>query len=271
MMKEYILDPPKRRESRLNAGPVPTALVLGPMALLVVVEAIGGVLTSSVALFALAAQALQSTASLAEEIVMAERLPRRAHSRDRLRDAVSAAFLVSALAVGLAAHLVVAAVERLGGSTHVRSGPATAFAIFALIIHLLLLRRIRRRKPGFGSGRSPFAGSMIGIAASTAATVASGLGLMNVWQRADAAAAVIIALMIPCAVWRTVSDAIVHLVPVSARVAIDGSRPASAVAGEVRTVLSEQFGIAHAHLQVEQRESGIPLPTFGGRFAVHEA
>jgi Co/Zn/Cd efflux system component len=237
------------------------------MALFVVVEAIGGVLTSSLALFALAAQALQGTA----QTVMAERLRPRAHSRDRLRDAVSAAFLVSALAAGLAAHLLVAAVERLGSFTHVRSGPATAFAIFALIVHLLVLRRIPRRKPGFESGRSLFAGSVFSVAATTAAALASGLGWMNVWHGADAAAAVIIALMIPCAAWRMVSDAIMHLVPVSARVTTDGSRPAEAVAEEVRTVLIEQFGIAHAHLQVEQRESGIPLPAFGGRSGVHEA
>ena len=249
----------------------PASLALVPIALLVSVEAIGGALTSSLALFALAAQALQGTASLAAQTVMAERLRPRAHSRDRLRDAVSAAFLGSALAAGLAVYLAVAAAERLGGSTHGRSGPATAFAVFALIVHLLVLRRIPRRKPGLGSGRSPFAGSMIGVAATAAAALASGLGWMNVWQGADAAAAVIIALMIPCAAWRTVSDTIMHLVPVSARVTTDGSRPAEAVAGEVRTVLSEQFGIAHAHLQVEQREPGLPPPAFGGRFGVREA
>ena len=99
--------------------------------------------------------------------------------------------LLAALAAGLAAHLLVAAVERLGSFTHVRSGPATAFAIFALIVHLLVLRRIPRRKPGFESGRSLFAGSVFSVAATTAAALASGLGWMNVWHGADAAAAVI--------------------------------------------------------------------------------
>jgi len=216
------------------------ALALSVTALFLVVEAVGGVLTGSLALLADAGHMLTDVGALGLALFAAW-LATRPHSAARsygYHRAEILATLGNAIALwGIAGYIFVEASARLRDAPAVRSGPMLAIAALALAANLAVARILMRESASLNvrAALTHVAGDALG---SIGAILAASLMLAFGWRLADPVISVIIGAFLVATSVRLLWPAI-HIL-------LEGT-PAGMDLGELERSIQRTEGVLQVH------------------------
>ncbi len=286
--------PAGRSALAVHRRPLTIALVL--IAAYTIAEAIGSLLTGSLALLADAVHMLSDAAALALSLFalhIARRPPTAGLTYGFHRTEILAALINGATLIAMATFIFFEAWERFQAPREVRGGAMMAVAAGGLIINLVVLGVLNRgRKESLN-----LRGAWLHVVADTLGSVqAIGAGVLILvfgWYWADPLASVLIGLLVIFSAWSLVRDSVGVLmegVPDHIDVGAvqreilaapgvaslhdlhvwsitSGMESLSAhvvveecsesdVLGEIRRRLSQRFGIEHVTIQLEAEELG---------------
>lgn len=189
------------------------ALALALTASFLVVEAIVGWLSGSLALLSDAGHMLTDAGALALAL-MAQHLaarPRSAWNTYGLRRAEILAALLNGLVLGLSSvWIVVEAVERWSKPSEIKGGWVFVVATIGLGMNLLSAWILSRGESNTNV-KAALAHVLADAAGSVAAMVAGALVYWFGWTRADAAVSILISLLILWGAWRLLKDSVLVL------------------------------------------------------------
>ncbi len=177
------------------------------------VEAVGGLLTGSLALLADAGHMLSDTGALAVALMASRWASRPPDSRQTMgyqRAEVLGAGLNAGALLVLAVWITVEAIGRFGESTEILAGPMLVVAVIGLAVNLGIAGMLS----GHGHSLNTRAAMLhvLGDAlGSVGALIAGGLILWRGWTWVDAAASIMIALIICVGAWRVLREVIAVL------------------------------------------------------------
>lgn len=277
------------------------ALALAITATFLVVEAIGGWLTGSLALLADAGHMLTDTAALTLSLGalwIAARPATHTRTFGYKRVEVLAAAVNGAALVLISAYIAWEAVARLRSPEPVTGGAMLLIAAGGLACNLVALRILSGGQQQSLNVRGAFlhvAGDMLGsVGAVTAALVI----LLTGWTRADPIISLVISVLIVAGAWRLLRESVdvlleatpqgldvgametaiaaipgvecvhdVHVwtvtsgfVAMSAHISIGAAAASTRILVAAQDLLREEYGIAHATLQLETPEVEALLP-----------
>lgn len=256
-----------------------------------VAEAIGGLLTGSLALLADAGHMLSDAAALGLSL-FALRIARRPATRERTygfhRTEILAALINGAALIALSIFIFVEAVERFQSPSEVRGGALMAVAAGGLAVNLTALRVLNAGRKESLNLRGAWLHVLTDTLGSVQAIAAGALIWAFEWYWADPVASVLIGLLVIFSAWSLVRESVGVLmegtpghIDVGAvqREILDAPGVASMhdlhvwsitsgmeslsahvvvdaasdsdVLGEIRGRLSERFGIDHVTIQLE--------------------
>lgn len=216
-----MVSPPCVHLDRRLAGPPLGRLwwVFGLTAVFMVVEAVGGWLTGSLALLADAGHMLTDVGALGLTLLTAW-IARRPASPTKtfgyLRSEILAALVNGALLFGIAALVVVEALDRLASPAPIRGLPFLAVATVGLVVNLVSLRLLHGHHHGHLNARGAYLHILGDLLGSVGAVVAAGVVLLTGWTPADALISIVLALLILVGAWRLVresADVLLEAVP----------------------------------------------------------
>ena len=228
-------------------------LVLCLTAAFTVVEAIGGVLTDSLALLADAGHMLSDSISLAVALVavrLAELPPTANRSFGLRRAEVLGALFNGAALVAIAIWVFVEAIGRLEDPPAVLGGGMLAVAIAGAVVNLVAIAILHR---GGGSGLNVSAALrhvLADLLGSLGAVIAALVILTTGWLEADPLIGMLIGLLILASSWSVLRDSVSVLLETS---------PRDLDASEVGAAMASVGGVAQVHdLHVWEVTSGFP-------------
>jgi len=195
---------PQRRQGRL-------AIVLALAAGYMLAEAIGGVLTGSLALLADAGHMLSDVIALSLGL-FAVRLGQRSPTPQRTygyhRSEILVALAQGALLVGVALALLVEAVQRLGEPHEILGGPMLAIAAGGLLVNLIGLGLLAEGREHDLNLRGVWLHVLSDALGSAGAITAALLVLAFGWSWADPLASIAIAALIVRSSWSLLREAV---------------------------------------------------------------
>lgn len=236
--------------ARLRGALVSTALFL-------VVEAVAGVLTHSLALLADAAHMFTDAAALALALVAQHvaRRPRTARHTYGARRAETLAAFVNGVLLGVSSvWIAVEALGRWDRPPEVRGGPMMAVAAVGLAVNLFSAWLLSRGAGGHNANtRAALAHVLADAAGSVGAIIAAAMIYFFDWNRADAVVSLLLAIAILWGAWRLVADTV--------QVLMEGAPPDIPVPALQATIESTP-GVAGMHdLHVWTVAEGFPVVT----------
>ena len=193
--------------------------VLGMSLVILVVEAVGAILSNSLALLADAGHLLTDVSGISLALLaiwFAGRAPTIGRTYGYLRLEILAAVANAVLLFGIAGFILFEAWQRLSAPTEVASGPMLVIALIGLganAVSLHLLRQAQRESLNMRGAYLEVLGDFLGSGAViVAAIVIAATG----WTQADAIASVVIALLIlprTFALLREATDVLLEATP----------------------------------------------------------
>ena len=184
-------------------------LVLALTATFMVVEAIGGWVSGSLALLADAGHMLTDVGALALSLVTAWIAQRPANDRKTygyLRWEILAALVNGAALFGIAALIVVEAVQRLQQPQPIRTGLFLAVAAMGLVVNLVSLALLHRVREGSLNVRGAYLHVLGDALGSVGALAAAAIILVTGWTLADPIVSILLSLLILLGAWRLLRE-----------------------------------------------------------------
>jgi cobalt-zinc-cadmium efflux system protein len=268
--------------------------VLGLTTAFLVVEALGGILTNSLALLADAGHMLSDVGALALALLAnwyASRPPTVRQTYGRVRAEVLAALINGIMLVAVAVFILKEAFDRLGEPPEVHGEAALLVALAGLVANLASAALLRQGS-GHGLNERGVLLHVISDALGSVGAIASGAIIwLSGWNTADPLVSILIAALVlfsSISLLRATFSVLMEAAPVgldaktveSAMTAAPGvasvhdlhvwtvtsgfpalsahvqsaGRPSSDVLHDLRTLLRARFGLEHVTLQVESCE-----------------
>jgi cobalt-zinc-cadmium efflux system protein len=193
--------------------------VLGLTGAFMVVEAVGGWLSHSLALLADAGHMLTDVGALGLSLLTAWIARRPATARKTfgyLRWEILAALINGAALFGLAAWVVVEAVHRLGSRPEVHSGMLMAVAAVGLVANVVSLRLLHGAHEHSLNTRGAYLHILGDLLGSAGALAAGGIIAFTGWTPIDPILSIGLSLLILAGAWRLVkesTDVLLEAVP----------------------------------------------------------
>ena len=197
----------------------PIVVVLALTATFMVVEAIGGWLSGSLALLADAGHMLGDVGALALAALtswMARRPADDAKTYGYQRWEILAALLNGAALIGIAGWVVVEAIDRIGNPQPIRTGLFLAVAVTGFVVNLISLQLLHGHQHGSLNVRGAYLHVLGDLLGSLGAVAAASIVALTGWALADPIVSVAIALLIVFGAWRLVresTDILLEAVP----------------------------------------------------------
>ena len=208
---------PDRLSTRAPVGRLWIVLVLTGS--FMVVEAIGGWLSGSLALLADAGHMLTDVGALGLTLFTA-RLARRPADDSKtygyVRFEILAALINGAVLFGIAALIIVEAVGRIGAPHPIRGGLFLSIATAGLLVNAIALGMLHKDHAGHLNTRGAYLHILGDLLGSAGAIAAALIVLFTGWTPADPILSVLIALLILGGAWRLVresTDVLLEAVP----------------------------------------------------------
>lgn len=204
-------DAPGPASSRASSRPI--AIALGITAAFMAIEAVGGVLTNSLALIADAGHMATDVAALGFSLFairLAQRPPTARRSFGYLRAEVLAAFINSAFLIGLTFIIIWEAFQRLSEPPEVHSGPMLVVAVAGLVANLCsawVLSRGGGHQHNLNT-RGAFLHVVSDALGSVGAIVAALIMLATGWYLADPILSGGIGLLILWSSWKLLAESV---------------------------------------------------------------
>ena len=229
------------------------AYVLGLTAGFTVVEAIGGLLTGSLALLADAGHMLSDAASLALALFAAW-LSGRAATPERTfgfkRAEVLAALLNGLALVGISLWILIEAYRRLSDPPEVLGGWMLAVAALGLLVNVAAAAILLGGHEENINVAAAFRHVLADLLGSVGAVVAAVIILATGWRYADPAVSVVIALLVLVSSWSILREAI--------RILLEAT-PRGVDAATVGAAMAARPGVVEVHdLHIWTITSGFP-------------
>lgn len=200
-----IPHPPHR-----SAAPVSRLrLVLGLTAVFMAVEAVGGWISGSLALLADAGHMLTDVGALGLSLLtawIAQRPAGESKTYGYLRWEILAALVNGAALFGIAALIVIEAVQRLQEPHPIRTGLFLAVAAAGLVVNLLSLAVLHRVREGSLNVRGAYLHVLGDALGSVGALAAAAIIALTGWTLADPIASILLSLLILVGAWRLVRE-----------------------------------------------------------------
>ena len=184
-------------------------IVLALTALFMVVEAVGGWVSGSLALLADAGHMLTDVGALALSLVTAWIAQRPANDRKTYgyrRWEILAALVNGAALFGIAAVIVVEAVQRLQHPAPIRTGLFLAVAAAGLVVNLVSLAVLHRVREGSLNVRGAYLHVLGDALGSVGALGAAAIIALTGWTPADSIVSIALSLLILHGAWRLIRE-----------------------------------------------------------------
>ncbi len=206
-----MVSPPCVHVDRRAAGPPLARLwwVFGLTAGFMVVEAVGGWLSGSLALLADAGHMLTDVGALALTLLtawIARRPATQSKTYGYLRWEILAALVNGALLFGIAALVVVEAVERLRAPTPIQGGLFLVVAAAGLTVNALSLWLLHGHQDGHLNTRGAYLHILGDLLGSVGAVIAAGVVLATGWTLIDPIISIVLTLLILVGAWRLMRE-----------------------------------------------------------------
>ena len=176
-----------------------------------VVEAVGGWLSGSLALLADAGHMLVDTGALGLTLLTA-RIARRPADANKTygyhRWEILAAFINGTVLVGIAVWVVIEAIGRIQDPPSIRAGLFLVVAAVGLLINLWALALLRSRRHGSLNTRGAYLHIVGDALGSVGALSAAVVILLTGWTLADPLISIALSLLILVGAWRLVSESV---------------------------------------------------------------
>jgi cobalt-zinc-cadmium efflux system protein len=183
--------------------------VLALTGLFMVVEAVGGWVAGSLALLADAGHMLTDVGALALSLLtawVAQRPANDSKTYGYLRWEILAALVNGAALFGIAAWVVLEAVQRIQHPEPVRTGLFMVIAAAGLLVNLMSLRVLHAARHGSLNARGAYLHVMSDALGSVGALTAAAIIALTGWTVADPLVSVLLSLLILAGAWRLVRD-----------------------------------------------------------------
>jgi cobalt-zinc-cadmium efflux system protein len=195
---------------RGSSAPLPRLrLVLVLTAVFMVVEAVGGWLSGSLALLADAGHMLTDVGALGLSLLTAWIAQRPADSSKTygyLRWEILAALVNGAALFGIAGWIVIEAVQRIQSPEPIRTGLFLAVAAAGLVVNLVSLTLLHRARHGSLNARGAYLHVMGDALGSAGALAAAGIITLTGWTLADPIVSILLSLLILVGAWRLLRE-----------------------------------------------------------------
>lgn len=228
--------------SRFAAPPIGRlAWVFGLTAVFMVVEAVGGWLSGSLALLADAGHMLTDVGALGLTLLTAWIARRPADQRKTygyLRWEILAALVNGALLFGIAALVVLEALHRIGHPVPIRGGLFLGVATAGLLVNGVSLSLLHEARHDHMNTRGAYLHILGDLLGSVGAVLAAAIILLTGWTPADPIISIVLSLLILVGAWRLVRE--------STDVLLEGV-PAHIALGEVEGRMRAVPGVAAVH------------------------
>jgi cobalt-zinc-cadmium efflux system protein len=199
--------------AHLTRGPVTPVrrlwVVLGLTATFMVLEAVGGWLSGSLALLADAGHMLTDVGALALSLLtawVARRPADETKTYGYLRWEILAALVNGAALFGIAGWVVYEAVQRLSHPAPIRTGLFLAVAAAGLAVNLVSLALLHRSREGSLNARGAYLHVMGDALGSVGALGAAAIIWFTGWTAADPIVSVALSLLILIGAWRLLRE-----------------------------------------------------------------
>ena len=192
------------RASRLTVVLVLTAAFM-------VVEAVGGLVSGSLALLADAGHMLTDVAALGIAVLSQRVAQRPADDRRTygyLRLEILAAFVNGAVLFALSVWIVVEAVHRLDSPQPIKGGLFAAVAAVGLVVNVVALRLLHGDAHHDLNTRGAYLHILGDLLGSVGALVAAGLVITTGWTLADPIVSIALSLLILVSAWRLLRESV---------------------------------------------------------------
>jgi cobalt-zinc-cadmium efflux system protein len=206
-----------------------------------VVQAVGGMVTGSLALLADAGHNFTDVIGIGLSlgaIALAARPASGTRTYGFLRLEILAAVANAVLLFGVAAYVLIEALRRLVAPQEIASGLMLAIAIVGLAANAIGLYLLRDAQHASLNMRGAYLEVMGDLAGSVAVVVAAAVIALTGWRQADAIASAAIAVLILPRTWRLLKDAVDILLEAT---------PKDIDLAAVRTHILEADGVADVH------------------------
>jgi cobalt-zinc-cadmium efflux system protein len=183
--------------------------VLGLTGAFMVLEAIGGWVSGSLALLADAGHMLTDVGALALGLLtawIAQRPANASKTYGYLRWEILAALVNGAALFGIAAWVVVEAIQRLQHPAPIRSGLFLAIAAAGLVVNLISLFLLHGAREGSLNARGVYLHVLGDALGSVGALAAAGVIRLTGWTPADPIASIVLSLLILAGAWRLLRE-----------------------------------------------------------------
>jgi cobalt-zinc-cadmium efflux system protein len=183
--------------------------VLVLTAVFMVVEAVGGWISGSLALLADAGHMLTDVGALALSLVtawIAQRPADNTKTYGYLRWEILAALVNGAALFGIAAWIVIEAVQRIQEPEPIRTGLFLAVAAAGLGVNLLCLALLRGSQHGSLNARGAYLHIMGDALGSVGALAAAAIIALTGWTLADPIVSILLSLLILLGAWRLLRE-----------------------------------------------------------------
>jgi cobalt-zinc-cadmium efflux system protein len=200
---------PGRRAARPSVRRLWVVLLL--TAGFMVVEAVGGLLSGSLALLADAGHMLTDVGALGLSLLtawIAQRPADDTKTYGYLRWEILAALVNGAALLGIAAWIVVEAARRIGHPQPVNSGLFLAVAAAGLVVNLASLRLLHGHGGESLNVRGAYLHVLSDLLGSVGALAAAGIIAVTGWTLADPIVSVALSLLILVGAWRLVRESV---------------------------------------------------------------
>lgn len=228
-------------------------IAAGLTATFMVVEAVGGLVTGSLALLADAGHMLSDSFSLflaLGAVVLAARPATAKRTFGYKRAEILAALVNGVLLVMVSIWVIVEAIRRLDESVEILGGGMMAIAVAGLAINLLAAWVLYRSGGDSLNIKAALRHVVSDVAGSVGVIIAAGVILLTGWEPIDAIVSILISLLIAASAWSVLRESVDVLLE---------STPSGMDAEEIGMAMASMPTVEQVHdLHVWQITSGFP-------------
>ncbi len=229
-------------------------IAAGLTTVFMVVEAVGGLLTGSLALLADAGHMLSDSFSLFLALAAVLLAARPATSRRTFgykRAEILAALANGVLLVVVSVWIIVEAIGRLGDPVEILGGEMLVIAVAGLAINLLAAWVLSRSGGDSLNVKAALRHVIADVAGSVGVIVAAVIIILTGWQQADALVSILISVMIAASAWSILRESVDVLLEAA---------PGGLDTEEIGYAMAAQPTVEQVHdLHVWQITSGFPM------------